>query len=99
MRHRLAWVSGAIGGLAVVRLLRRRPKPVPGAEPDPRAEELRQKLDESREVVADPEELDEAETPVDEVEALPGDLDERRRQVHERARARAARMRSSSKHD
>ena len=96
MRHRLAWISGTVGGLALVRALTRRQRGPAVAEVDPRAQALREKLDESRAVVEDRDEFESAETPVDEAETLPDDLDERRRQVHERARARASRMRSSS---
>jgi hypothetical protein len=87
MRARTAWL-GAIGvaGAAVVRALRRKPAPAPA--PDPRAEELRQKLEESRAVVDEREEFESAETPVDEAE-----VDDRRRSVHERARAAAEQMR------
>jgi hypothetical protein len=95
MRHRLAWISGAIGGLALARVVTRKRRR-PEAEVDPRAQALREKLDESRAVVEDRDEFESAETPVDAAETLPDDLDERRRQVHERARARASRMRSSA---
>jgi cation diffusion facilitator CzcD-associated flavoprotein CzcO len=95
----MAIVGGGLGGLVVVRALRRRFRrkpPEARADADPRAEELRRKLDESRAVVDDREEFESAETPVDAAESLPDDLDERRRQVHERARARADQMRSST---
>jgi hypothetical protein len=87
VRARTAWL-GAIGvaGAAVVRALRRKPLPAPA--PDPRAEELRQKLEESREVVDEREEFEAAETPVDEAE-----VDDRRRAVHERGRSAAEQMR------
>jgi hypothetical protein len=87
MRARTAWL-GAIGvaGAAVVRALRRTPVPAPA--PDPRAEELRRKLDESRAVVDEREEFESAETPVDEAE-----VDDRRRAIHERGRAAAEHMR------
>jgi hypothetical protein len=60
-------------------------------EPDPRAEALRAKLAESREVVDEREEFERAETPVDEA-----DPDERRKRVHEAARATVEEMRASS---
>ena len=90
VRARTAWL-GAVGvaGAAVVRALRRKPAPVPAA--DPRAEELRQKLDESRVVVDEREEFESAETPVDEAE-----VDDRRRAVHDRGRAAAEQMRGDS---
>jgi hypothetical protein len=59
---------------------------------DPRAEELRHKLAESRAIVGERDEFEEAETTVDEVEA-PGDPEVRRRAVHEAGRAAAERMR------
>jgi hypothetical protein len=97
MRNRLAWIGGAAGGVAFVRLLRgrrRRSRPNEDAPAvDPRAEELRRKLDESRTLVDEREEFEAAETPVDEAEAPP--LDERRRRVHEQARAASERMRGS----
>jgi hypothetical protein len=87
VRAKTAWL-GALGvaGAAVVRALRR--KPAPAAAPDPRAEELRQKLEESRAVVDEREEFESAETPVDEA-----DVDDRRRAVHDRGRAAAEQMR------
>jgi len=90
VRARTAWL-GAIGvaGAAVVRALRRKPLPAPA--PDPRAEELRLKLDESRAVVDEREEFESAETPVDEAE-----VDDRRRAVHERGKAAADQMRRDS---
>ena len=64
-----------------------------GSETDPRAEELRRKLDESR-----PEE-DEREVPaeptIDQAEADPG-VEDKREAVHERGRAAAEEMRGRS---
>jgi hypothetical protein len=93
VRARTAWL-GAIGvaGAAVIRALRRKPAPVPAA--DSRAEELRQKLDESRAVVDEREEFEAAETPIDQAE--PGDVGDRRRAVHERGRSAADQMRRDS---
>jgi hypothetical protein len=90
VRARTAWL-GAIGvaGAAVVRALRRKPLPAP--VPDPRAEELRQRLDESRTVVDEREEFESGETPVDEA-----GVEDRRKAVHERGRAAADRMRGDS---
>jgi hypothetical protein len=69
------------------------PPSLPEAEPetDQRAEALRAKLAESREVVDEREEFERAETPVDEA-----DPDERRKRVHEAARATVEEMRASS---
>lgn len=65
-----------------------RRKKAAAAGPDPRAEELRKRLDESRAIVSEREEFEEAETPVDHVDerAEPG-VDERRKSVHEHGRA------------
>ncbi|MGB2953395.1 MAG: hypothetical protein WBB74_08370 [Gaiellaceae bacterium] len=90
MRNRFGWIAGAVGaaGVVVYRFVRRRP----AAEvPDARAEELRRKLDESR-TIDDREEFEAAETRVDEAEPAPP-LDERRRGVHDRARATVDEMR------
>jgi hypothetical protein len=88
-----AWLAAAAGvaGAAAYRVLRRKPKPEP--ETDPRAEELRRKLDESRPLVDEREEFESAETPIDEAEADPG-VEDRRRAVYERGRAAAEEMRS-----
>ena len=93
MRRPAAWL---IGAFAAAGLLRRRKTSVtavePDAGPDPRAEELRRKLAESRAIVDEREEFEAAETTVDVVEA-PGDPEVRRRAVHEAGRAAAERMR------
>jgi hypothetical protein len=90
----MAWLGGAIGvvGAAAYRALKR--KPVPASASDPRAEELRRRLDESRGLVDAREEFESAETPVDQAE--PPDVADRRRAVHERGRAAADEMRGES---
>ena len=109
MRNRLAWVVGGIGvaGAVALRAVRRRPaaepalapppSPAPEAQPttDERAEELRRRLEEARAVVDEREDFEAGETPVDEVEpaVTPGD---RRKHVHDRARASVERMRRSA---
>ena len=94
VRARTAWL-GAIGvaGAAVVRALRRKPAALP-PPPDPRAEELRQRLDESKTLVEEREEFEAAETTVDAVE--PAEVEDRRRDVHQRGRAAAEKMRGHS---
>jgi hypothetical protein len=79
MRRLLTWLGVAAGALVAFRRFRRR-KPA-AAEADP-AEELKQKLAESRaeDPVATPEPDPEPAQP-----AVP--LDERRRAVHDKARA------------
>jgi hypothetical protein len=81
-----AWL---LGGLALFGFLRRRQQ---SEAPDARADELRQKLAESRAIVSEREEFEAAETPIDQAEPL-GDPDARRRAVHEAARVTAERMR------
>jgi hypothetical protein len=87
MRSRLAWLVAGLGlaAAAAARFLRR---PRREAE-DSRADELRQRIAESRTVVDEREDFEEAETPVDEAP----DPEARRRDVHERGRAAIDRMR------
>ncbi len=78
-----------LAGFGLARLFfwgRRRPAPAPPV--DPRAEELRARLAESKAVVDEREEFEAAETPVDEA-----DPEERRRRVHERGREAVEEMR------
>ena len=88
MRRRKLWLTGgiALAGGAVYRKLRRKGR---ATEPDP-ALELRRKLDESRTMVEERDEFESAEVPVDKAE--PG-IDQRRRDVHERAQASIEEMR------
>jgi hypothetical protein len=97
VRARTAWLAGAAGtAVALYRKLRRQ-APVE----DPRVEELRQRLEESRTVAEEQhEEAASPEVPVDAVtepEPEPklesGAVEERRRALHERARAAAEEMR------
>ena len=80
-----AVLSGGAAGLVAYRLFRRRRPPVPEAqapaEPDPRAEELRARLAETKH----------AEEPAAEPE--PEDVAARRSDVHDRARAAIDEMR------
>ena len=99
MRRALALLAGGAAlGAALARSLRRPTTPAhelpPG--PDPRAEELRDKLAEAREVAAEREESEQAETPVDEAEPTGADLAERRRKVHAHGHAVAGEMRRRS---
>ena len=90
MRARTAWLAGAAGAaIAVYRKFRPAPADAPGPTDDPRAEELRRKLEESRTVAEEQhEEAASRETPVDEA-----DVESRRAAVHERARATTDEMR------
>jgi hypothetical protein len=99
VRRPLTVLSGAIAGFGLYRLVaarRRRPAYAPPSPPepavDPRADELRRKLAESRPLVEEREEFESAETPVDRAEPAP-EVDERRRRVHEQGRRTAQRMR------
>ena len=91
MRRLTAWIGGTAVGIAAYRLLKRRPEAPPApapAEPDDRADELREKLAESRsaEPVAE-------EGPV-EPEPEPESPEERRRRVHEEGRSTLDDMKS-----
>ena len=92
--NRLAWLlGGGLAGLAAARaIVTRRRAPAPAPERDPRADELRRKLAEARDIADERDEFESAETTVDRAES-PGDLAERRRAVHERGRAAAEEMR------
>ena len=105
-RNRIAWLGGAaLGAVALARALTRRPPPAPvyappptpeaePSGPDPRAEELRAKLADARELADERDEFEGAETPVDEAEPV-ADPEARRRAVHDSGRSAAERMRSS----
>jgi hypothetical protein len=104
VRRLLTWLSGLAGGVALYRLLSQRqtapalpPAPAPPAAdegPDPRAAELRAKLEESRVLVDERDEFEAAETTVDaQAEPQSESPEERRRRVHEQGRSAAARMR------
>lgn len=72
--------------------LRRRRKVAPQG-PDPRADDLRRKLADSRSIVEERDEFEGAELPVDLAEPAPEDPDSRREAVHESARATVDQMR------
>ena len=99
MARLLAWIGAAAGGVALYRWLARERERAPVAElpaADERAEELRAKLAESRAIVEERDAFEAGELRVDDAEpGLPNapEPDERRRHVHERARAATERMR------
>src|SRR3954464_4329531 len=88
MDRRFAWLGGAAGGLAAGRWRRRQAKPGAQGEGDP-LQAPRAELEGSRAVVDEGERFEERETPVDQAP----DLDDRRRSVHEEARARMDELR------
>jgi len=88
MRRPVAWLLGAF---ALFGFLRRRREPV--VDSDPRAEELRRKLIQSRSIVDERDEFEAAEVTVDRSEPAPEDPDSRRRAVHEDGRATVEQMR------
>jgi hypothetical protein len=88
MKHPLAWL---LGGFAVFGFLRRRREAPAG--PDPRADELRRKLAESRSMVEERDQFEAAEVTIDRAEPAPVDPEARRRAVHDAGRATVERMR------
>jgi hypothetical protein len=90
VRNRAAWIAGAVGAAGMAyRTLRRRSAEAPA--PDPRADELRRKLDESKSVADERAEFESGERAVDQVEEA--SLAEKRAAVHELGRTAARRMR------
>jgi hypothetical protein len=85
VRRPWAW---AVGAFAVLGFLRRRREPV-----DTRADELRQKLAESRALADERDEFEDGELTVDLAEPAPEDPESRRRAVHDSARATVEQMR------
>lgn len=93
MRRTLAWLVGALGIAGAVRALRNRPRPALEPGPDPRAEELKRRLEEAKPVAVEPDQADAADTPVDAAPDPPAATS--REDVHARARAAIEEMRSS----
>jgi hypothetical protein len=89
MKRPLAWL---LGGFAASRFFRKR-RPAASEPPDPRAEQLRQRLAEARELVEERDEFEASETTVDQAEPATPDADARRREVHEAARTTVEQMR------
>jgi hypothetical protein len=80
-----------VGGFAVFRFPRKRPAQAQVA--DPRADELRQRLAEARELAEERDEFESGETTVDQAEPGMPDADTRRGEVHDAARATVEQMR------
>src|SRR5262249_62242832 len=83
--------GGPVGVLGWPGWPRRRREP--GAPVDPRAEELRKNLAESRAIVEKRDEFEDGELTVALAEPAPEDPESRRRAVHESARATVEQMR------
>jgi hypothetical protein len=97
--RRLAITTGgiALALAAIWRRIRRRPPGWVEIEPvDPRAEELRRRLEESRPVIEEREEFEAAETTVDTVESVPDDPEARRKAVHAEGRSAVDRMKGET---
>lgn len=92
MRRGLAWLGGALGLAALLRLRRRSSGTFERRDSDP-ADELRARLEQARDAPDDRDQFDAAEgQPVDEV----GDarsIEERRRAIHEQAQEALGEMR------
>ena len=82
MRHPFPLLLGTFALLGFLRSRKQRTE-----RPDPRADELRRRLEESRSIVEERDEFESAETPVDRA------VEERRREVHDEARAAIDEMR------
>ena len=94
MRRLYAWLAGLAGGVAAYRTFRRAPAPTPAEVPDvaaadERAAELKARLAAARAAGDDRDTFEAGETTVDAAPDPAPDpgVDERRRSVHERARA------------
>jgi hypothetical protein len=93
MRRTLGWLAGGLGIAGLARAFRHRPQPAADAVPDPRAEELKGRLEESKPLATGPDEADAAETTVDRAPDPPAGAS--REHVHARARAAIDEMRRS----
>lgn len=92
MRRGLAWLAGALGLAALLRLRRRSSGTFERRDSDP-ADELRARLEQAREAPDDRDAFDASEgQPVDEV-GEPRSIEERRRAIHEQAQRALGEMR------
>jgi hypothetical protein len=98
MRRLVVLLVLMAAAVALLRSLGARARQAPqraGAASDPRAEELRRKLAESRNLVDERERFEAGETTVDAAVAPPPGPDDRRRLVHEAGRTAAEHMRAA----
>jgi hypothetical protein len=92
VKRGFAWLGGALGLAALVRLRRRATAPFERPQTDP-ADELRARLEQARHAPDDRDEFDAAEgQPVDEADR-PRSLEERRRAIHDKAQEALGEMR------
>ena len=92
MKRGLAWLAGALGLAALLRLRRRSSDTFERRDSDP-ADELRARLEQAREAPDDRDAFDASEgQPVDEV-GEPRSIEERRRAIHEQAQRALGEMR------
>lgn len=92
MKRGFAWLAGALGLAALLRLRRRSSGTFERRDSDP-ADELRARLEQARDTPDDRDQFDAAEgQPVDEV-GEPRSIDERRRAIHEKAQEALGEMR------
>ena len=93
--------GAALAGAFLLRRMRR--GHTASAEPvtavDPRAAELRRKLDEARALTSERDDFESGETPVDRAADVDETIADRRRAVHEEGRAAAREMRSRADGD
>jgi hypothetical protein len=93
MRRGLAWLGGALGLAALLRLRRRSSGTFERRDSDP-ADELRARLEQARDAHDDRDEFDAAAgQPLDEIEQ-PRSIEERRRAIHEQAQQVLGEMRT-----
>ena len=92
MKRGFAWLGGALGLAALLRLRRRSSGTFERRDSDP-ADELRARLEQARDAPDDRDQFYAAEgQPVDEV-GEPRSIDERRRAIHEKAQEALGEMR------
>jgi hypothetical protein len=83
----LGWLAGAIGLAGLAKALRTRPRPLVESGPDPRADELRRRLEQPAEAEPEPVAVEEPASP------------RTREDVHAKARAAIAEMNASGADD
>jgi hypothetical protein len=92
MKRGLAWLAGALGLAALLRLRQRSSGTFERRDSDP-ADELRARLEQARETPDDRDEFDASQgQPVDEA-GEPRSIEERRRAIHEQAQRALGEMR------